>query len=65
MFATKREGVLVVGSAMVNTGIYALMVGFTAGVIGTGVREVGSRLDLKRVGRVVGVLICGKGMDGG
>jgi len=43
VFATKREGVLVVGSAMVNTGIYALMVGFAAGVIGTGVRKVGSR----------------------
>ena len=43
MFATKREGVLVVGPVMVNTGIYALMVGLAAGVIGTGVREVGSR----------------------
>ena len=39
----------------------ALMVGFAAGVIGTGVWEVGSRKDLKRVGRVVEVLICGKG----
>jgi len=43
VFATKREGVLVVGPAMVNTGIYALMVGLAAGVIGIGVREVGSR----------------------
>ena len=48
MFATKREGVLVVGSAMVNTGIYAPMVGFAAGVVGS----------------VVGVLIYGKGMMG-
>ena len=45
MFETKREGVLVVGPAMVNTGIYALMVGLAAGVIGTGVREVQVRFE--------------------
>ena len=43
MFATKRQGVLVVRWAMVNTGIYMLRVGFTAGVIRTGVREGVSR----------------------
>ena len=43
MFARKRKGVLVVGSAMVNTGIYVLMVGFAAGMIGTGVWEAGAR----------------------
>jgi len=45
VFAIKYEGVLVVGSAMVNTGIQyiALMVGFAAGVIEIRVGEVGSR----------------------
>jgi len=42
----------------------AQMVGFAAGVIGIRVWKVGSRSDLKPVGRVVGVLICGKGMMG-
>jgi len=41
VFATKHKGVLVVGSAMVNSGIFGLMVGFAARVIGTCVREVG------------------------
>ena len=40
MFATKREGVLVAGSVMVNTGIYALVVRFVVGAVGAGVREV-------------------------
>jgi len=40
VFATKREGVLVAGSVMVNTGIYALVVRPVDGEVGTGVREV-------------------------
>jgi len=42
VFATKREGVLVVGLDMVNTRIYGGDGGFAAGVIGIGVWEVGS-----------------------
>ena len=40
MFATKREGVLVAGSVMVNTGIYALVVRFVIGTVGIGIREL-------------------------
>jgi len=39
VFATKHKGVLVVGSAMANSGIFGLMVGFAARVIGTCVQE--------------------------
>jgi len=42
-FATKHKGELAVGSAMVNSVIFGLMVGFAARVIGTCVQEVSCR----------------------